>query len=339
VPLTTGSLRLAAAPEHPDGYELWAASMPPRTRIEIGIVNNMPDAALVPTERQFSGLIEQASGDLDINISLYTLESLPRQPGTLLAIGQTYRPARELRAHSLDALIVTGAEPHAPDLRDEPYWRELAGLAAWAQSHTISCLFSCLAAHAEVLRRDKIVRRRQPIKLHGVFEAEVVASHELVEGLGARASIPHSRYNGLDEGELAAKGYVTLTRSREGGVDMFVLEEENLSVFLQGHPEYDADTLAREYRRDVQRFMSSELSAPPLPPRDYFPPAVAARVAAWVERSSNGVLCEFPPEALLQGEAAWRAASVRLFRNWLAAVARRKAAQRAPTLSAGQCET
>jgi hypothetical protein len=144
----------------------------------------------------------------------------------LSAIGQTYRPARELRAHSPDALIVTGAEPHAPDLRDEPYWRELAGLAAWAQSHTISCLFSCLAAHAEVLRRDKIVRRRQPIKLHGVFEAEVVASHELVEGLGARASIPHSRYNGLDEGELAAKGYVTLTRSREGGVDMFVLEEE-----------------------------------------------------------------------------------------------------------------
>ena len=128
--------------------------MPPRTRIEIGIVNNMPDAALVATERQFSRLIEQASGDLDINISLYTLESLPRQPGTLSAIGQTYRPARELRAHSPDALIVTGAEPHAPDLRDEPYWRELAGLAAWAQSHTISCLFSCLAAHAEVLRRD-----------------------------------------------------------------------------------------------------------------------------------------------------------------------------------------
>ena len=200
---------------------------------------------------------------MDINISLYTLELLPRQPGTLSAIGQTYRPARELRAHSPDALIVTGAEPHAPDLRDEPYWRELAGLAAWAQSHTISCLFSCLAAHAEVLRRNKIVRRRQPIKLHGVFEAEVIASHELVEGLGARASIPHSRYNGLDEGELAAKRYVTLTRSREGGVDMFVLEEENLSVFLQGHPEYDADTLAREYRRDVQRFMSSELSAPP----------------------------------------------------------------------------
>jgi homoserine O-succinyltransferase len=103
-----------------------------------------------------------------------------------------------------------------------------------------------------VLRRDKIVRRRQPIKLPGVFEAEAVASHELVEGFGARTSIPHSRYNGLDEGELAAKGYVMLTRSREGGVDMFVLEEESLSVFLQGHPEYDADTLAREYRRDVQ---------------------------------------------------------------------------------------
>jgi hypothetical protein len=92
MPLTTGSRRSATAPEHPDEYKLWPDSMPPRTRIEIGIVNNMPDAALVPTERQFSGLIEQASGDLDINISLYTLESLPRQPGTLSAIGQTYRP-------------------------------------------------------------------------------------------------------------------------------------------------------------------------------------------------------------------------------------------------------
>jgi hypothetical protein len=77
MPLTPGSRRSAAAPEHPDEYKLWPDSMPPRTRIEIGIVNNMPDAALVPTERQFSGLIEQASGDLDINISLYTLESLP----------------------------------------------------------------------------------------------------------------------------------------------------------------------------------------------------------------------------------------------------------------------
>jgi hypothetical protein len=81
--------------------------MPLRTRIEIGIVNNMPDGALVPTERQFSGLIEQASGDLDINISLHKLESLPRQLGTLSAIGQTYRPAREVRAYSPDALIVT----------------------------------------------------------------------------------------------------------------------------------------------------------------------------------------------------------------------------------------
>jgi hypothetical protein len=301
MPLTTGSRRSATAPEHPDEYKLWPDSMPPRTRIEIGIVNNMPDAALVPTERQFSGLIEQASGDLDINISLYTLESLPRQPGTLSAIGQTYRPARELRAHSPDALIVTGAEPHAPDLRDEPYWSELAGLAAWAQSHTISCLFSCLAAHAEVLRRDKIVRRRQPIKLHGVFEAEVVASHELVEGLGARTSIPHSRYNGLDEGELAAKGYVTLTRSREGGVDMFVLEEETSRSSCRVIPNM---TPTRSHVNTVAMFSDSCLASYPRPP--------CRLEITFRRRSRRGLplgsndpptacLPGFPPEALLQG--------------------------------------
>ena len=35
-------------------------------------------------------------------------------------------------------------------------------------------------------------------------------------------------------------------------------------VFLQGHPEYDANSLAREYRRDMDRYMRGETEREPL---------------------------------------------------------------------------
>ncbi len=44
-----------------------------------------------------------------------------------------------------------------------------------------------------------------------------------------------------------------LTRAGEAGVDMFVKDEDHLTLSFQGHPEYEGDTLAREFRRDVAR--------------------------------------------------------------------------------------
>ena len=140
-------------------------------------------------------------------------------------------------------------------MRQEPYWRELTALFDWAEARTFSTVLSCLAAHASVLHRDGIVRRRLAAKCSGVFATQVVGQHEIVEGFGSTSFTPHSRWNGLDEDELAAKGYLTLTRSDRAGVDIFVKEAGSLQVFLQGHPEYDADTLAREYRRDLLRFL------------------------------------------------------------------------------------
>ena len=48
-----------------------------------------------------------------------------------------------------------------------------------------------------------------------------------------------------------------LTRSRFAGPDVFIKDEDLLEVFWQGHPEYDHDTLAREFRRDVLRYSTT----------------------------------------------------------------------------------
>jgi homoserine O-succinyltransferase/O-acetyltransferase len=301
-------------------------------RLKIGLVNNMPDAAWSATERQFAGLLEEAAEDFDIRLSLWTLETLDRQIETRREMAGRYRAAREMRGAERDALIVTGAEPRAPDLRQEPYWRELTALFDWAEARTFSTVLSCLAAHASVLHRDGIVRRRLAEKCSGVFASEVVGRHEIVAGFGASAATPHSRWNGLAEDELTAKGYLTLTRTDRAGVDIFVKQGLSLAVFLQGHPEYDGDTLAREYRRDLLRFLRGAAGAPPKMPHDYFPPPLAEHLAAFAAGATDS--SNFPPEALAMTSARWRGASVLLFRNWLASVARRKVALSAPSSAA-----
>jgi homoserine O-succinyltransferase len=45
------------------------------------LVNNMPDAALLATERQFASLLAEAAGEaFDVTLRLYALANVPRSP-------------------------------------------------------------------------------------------------------------------------------------------------------------------------------------------------------------------------------------------------------------------
>jgi len=305
--------------------------------IEIGLVNNMPDAAVAATRRQFVRLIEDASDELDVRLSLFALDTLPRDDATRRAMAEEYAPASALEGARLDALVVTGAEPHAADLRDEPYWEELGFVLDWAAENTISSLFSCLAAHASVLRSDGLRRRPLANKRAGVFTVDVVADNALLAGLGPRYLVPHSRWNDLDEAKLVEKGYHILSRSSQCGAELFIRKTRSLLVYLQGHPEYEADSLAREHRRDLMRFLRGEQTTPPNPPFNYYPPEAAAMVANFALRAmaapESALAAGFPVSALALSAEPWRFAALRLVNNWLGMVARRKAARSAATFA------
>jgi homoserine O-succinyltransferase/O-acetyltransferase len=309
-------------------------------RIRIGLVNNMPDAALAATERQFIWLLQSASADHHVLLRLFALSSTSRNPAVRGAMRANYFPTNRLPETQLDALIVTGAEPLAPSLPEEGYWRELVEVFDFARRRTLSAIFSCLAAHAAVLHWDGIPRVPLPRKLSGVFPARVVGRHALVDGLPLDHFIPHSRFNGLDEAALADKGYTTLVRSDEAGVDLFIKDEASLLIFLQGHPEYDADSLAREFRRDLNRYLAAERVRPPDPPSRYFRPDVLAEVEALIDRSRREPrpqLVDFLSDAVLDkaSNASWRPASQRLYGNWLSLIARRKSAVERSLVAAG----
>ena len=89
--------------------------------VVVGLVNNMPDAALESTEAQFSGLLRAAAGSRTVHLRFTSFAELPRAAEARAHIARSYWPLEALLAEAPDGLIVTGTEPHAPRLRDEPY--------------------------------------------------------------------------------------------------------------------------------------------------------------------------------------------------------------------------
>lgn len=300
----------------------------------IGLVNNMPDAALRATEQQFRRLMDAAAGDRPVWLRMFYLPGVRRGEAAHSYIRQNYASLDVLERSRLDGLIVTGAPPSAACITGEPYWPDLERLIGWARSRTCSSIWCCLAAYAAVLHLDGISRRALPAKLSGIFDCEVEqAEHPLMRGLPPRWSAPHSRHYELPEEALTQKGYRILSRSAQAGADIFVKHEGSLFVFLQGHLEYDAQALLREYRRDVRKFLSGSSAVFPETPVAYFDASTEAalcslRARAECRRDIDLLSCipELPSAGLAQ---RWDAPAVGLYRNWLAYIERHRRRLRA----------
>jgi homoserine O-succinyltransferase/O-acetyltransferase len=305
--------------------------------LTIGLVNNMPDAALDATERQFMSLVRAASPGLIVRFKLFSLSAIPRSAQARAALAVRYRDVSELWDAHIDGLIVTGNEPRAASLRDEPYWPALTRLMEWAEHNTDSTIWSCLAAHAAVLHANGIERRPRKEKLFGVFPCDVVRGHPLAAGMPLRFPVPHSRHNDLPAGALIASGYRILSQSVATGADTFVGPDRRNSLFLffQGHPEYDADSLAREFRRDVGRFLRGEREEFPPLPQGYFDKEADRLVEDFCARAraerTEKLLRQFPMKEIEGGlQNTWQEAAVGVYQNWIAYLQERKAKRRPP---------
>jgi homoserine O-succinyltransferase len=293
----------------------------PDNPIQIALVNNMPDQALAATQSQFERVVRAGADGRPIQWRCYALSGQPRSETARRFLEHSHEDIEALYRRGADALIVTGAEPRAENLRDEPFWPELQRLVDWARVHTASAIWSCLAAHAAALHLDGVERRRMTKKLSGVY---AVMSVESWRGGQTKQKmlVPHSRYNDLPRDELEARGYCVSSHSPEIGVDAFWRREPSLFVFLQGHPEYEAETLMKEYRRDVLRYVSRERGEYPDPPVGLF----GARTLKSLERLKaeatsvrGGAIAERLSAVLSANkfDAKWASDSVRLYRDWL----------------------
>ena len=296
--------------------------------VQVGLLNNMPDAQLRTTELRFARLLKDACGGLDVRLRLFSLGSIPRSDETRMRMAGFYDDAAFMEAAGLDALIVTGTVSDSTDLAAEPYWKELTQRIDWAENGTLSTLFSGLASAAAVRHLSGIAPR--PAKLLGVYASRRAQDDPLFFNSAPLLPMPHARRHDLAERELSAAGYRVLARldsknGEEESVDIFTRETPGQSrfVFLQGHPEYDPNTLARLYLQDMERFLAGETKEPPPIPHNYFDRATEDRLAA--VRGHSGLSAYQAVLANALPRQVWHPHMVRLIGNWLTLVAAAKA--------------
>jgi len=307
-----------------------------RDCVNIGLINNMPDSALVPTERQLFDLLSAAAGKLVIKLHLYTMDTTPRTDWGRDYVRRFYRGVDDLFDSRLDGIIVTGAEPKTDRLPEEPYWTSFVQVIDWAKENTFSSVCSCLAVHGAVLHLDGVERLPLPEKCIGVFSQTRTTHHPLLLGVQERLRIPHSRWNEVCEDDLAQSGYSILTKSDSAGVDCFVKQHQrSLFVCFQGHPEYEAQSLLGEYRRDIGRFLRCEDERYPTMPQGYFgriaeEALIAFENEARLSRRAE-LLTSFPVDRLARDlKNTWHSAARRIYRNWILYLSSQKARRSQP---------
>lgn len=297
--------------------------------LHIGLLNLMPDAALAATERQFLRLVGGANRIAQLFVHPFTMPGVQREGAARERVERFYEPFDDLRRDGLDALIVTGANVAEADITREPFWEPLLEVLEWGRENVASMLCSCLASHAAFQWLYGVRRTHLPEKRWGVYSHRVTdPSHPLVAGVNTRFDTPHSRFNDVPRGRMEAGGLRVLVASDEGGVLVATSPDGFRFVYFQGHPEYDRESLLKEYKREVGRYLRGETGDYPPSPHRYFTPEVERRLAAWREdavraRRDGAPPPAFPEEELLPRlDNTWTDTGKALFNNWLGLVYR-----------------
>jgi len=295
--------------------------------LHIGLLNMMPDTALAATERQFFRLVGESNQIAQFYMHPFTLRELHRSAETNAYLERYYETFDQIKAQGLDALIITGANVTQPDLALEIFWDPLIDVINWAYANVTSTLCSCLATHAVLQFRYGQKRRPLGFKRWGVFAHRVVdRTHPLVAGVNTRFDVPHSRFNDVSRAQFEAAGLQVLVESEDAGVHLAVSEDLFRIVFFQGHPEYDINSLLKEYKREVGRFAAGE--------RDDYPPLVqnyfTCQTQAILEEHKDRVITArarkrpIPPlpDALISAslDNTWHDTCEAVINNWMGKV-------------------
>ena len=230
--------------------------------LRIAILNLMPTKE--DTETQLLRLI--GNTPLQIEITLLHTESYNSKNVDFQHLSAFYRTFGDVKDEYFDGVIITGAPVEKLDFEDVHYWEELQNIMAWADERAFSTLFICWAAQAGLHYHYGIHKRPLDAKMFGVFPHRVLKKDsKLLRGFDDVFYIPVSRHTGLVEEEvLACPDLEILAVSEESGMGL-IASRDGRRVFATGHSEYNANTLANEYFRDVNKGLEIEV------PRHYFP--------------------------------------------------------------------
>ncbi|WP_087026693.1 homoserine O-acetyltransferase MetA [Thaumasiovibrio subtropicus] len=254
--------------------------------LKVLLLNLMPKK--IETETQFLRLL--SNSPLQVDVELLRIDNRPTKNTPTEHLDTFYRQFETVKDRNFDGMIVTGAPLGLVQFEDVLYWEEIQIILNWAKDHVTSTMFVCWAAQAALNLHYSLPKRTRKDKLSGVYTHRIHDHHHpLLRGFDDTFVAPHSRYADFAPDFLKKHTDLDILATSDTAGVYLATTKDKRNVFVTGHPEYDVNTLANEYHRDLSQGME------PAIPVNYFP--------------------KDDPNS--QPIASWRSHGHLLFSNWL----------------------
>ena len=254
--------------------------------LKILLLNLMPKK--IETETQLSRLL--GNSPLQVDLELIHTKSHKSKNTSAEHLFTFYKTFRDVKDRTFDGMIITGAPVEQLEFEEVEYWDELCEIMEWSKTHVHSTFHICWGAQAGLYYHFGVKKYALPKKLFGVFPTTADYKRSiLLRGFDDTFMVPQSRHTTVKTEDIKAVPELKiLASSKETGV-YAAMTEKGRQIFITGHSEYDAGTLAAEYFRDKSEGKPIDI------PKNYFP-------------DDNP---ENPPLV------TWRAHANLLYSNWL----------------------
>lgn len=254
--------------------------------LKIVLLNLMP--LKISTETHILRMLSNSPLQIEIDLlmtSTYESHNTPKEHLTSF-----YKTFDEIRHLKYDGMIITGAPVEQMEFEQVDYWDEMKTIMDWSKHNVTSVFHICWGAQAGLYHHFGIKKYPLGKKMFGVFNHTVTDRNEpLLRGFDDVFTAPHSRHTEIDSVDILKNPNLKLlSLSHEAGV-YIVMSTDRRMIFVTGHSEYDPNTLADEYFRDLKKGLAIEM------PKNYFP--------------NN--------DASLEPLVGWRSHAHLLYSNWL----------------------
>lgn len=254
--------------------------------LRIAILNLMPTK--IATETQLIRLLSNSPLQVELTL-LHTVSHLSKNtPDEHMKA--FYKSFFEVERQKFDGLIITGAPVEKIEFADVDYWNELCRIMDWSRTHVYSTLHICWASQAGLHFHYGINKFPLEKKLSGVYKHySLNPKHPLMRGFDDIFLAPHSRYTGVKPAEIERVGELDILAMGEKSGVYIAASKDCRMFFVSGHSEYEADTLKKEYERDLAKGIDPDI------PENYFP----------------------DDDPTKEPKNTWKAHANLLFNNWL----------------------
>ncbi len=229
--------------------------------LKVAILNLMPTK--IETEIQIMRLLSNTPLQIDITLVI----PATHQPKHISHeyLERFYKTFVEIEDDFFDGFIITGAPLEDIDFEEVDYWDEMCHIMDWTKKHVTSTMYICWASLAGLYYLYGIDKKVLPAKRNGIYEyRNMMESDPLMRGIDQIMRIPQSRYATVETEDVirCPKLHIAdLGLDNDPGVIISDAGE----IFITGHMEYDTNTLANEYKRDVDKGIV------PVMPINYYP--------------------------------------------------------------------